>query len=162
MTDEHGDDVTEEPQPNVLVVAAGTVTVLPTEPGEVYSDPINRPKDGKPSQPASPDATVPPHKRPDYTHPPAGRWLWALLAPLALAEIAALKLNVEWTLSRTVWWILGPAYEPRWWLIGMPLWALLAWTGPHFLWPHLFGGRELVAALVVGLAFALAGVALNR
>lgn len=95
-------------------------------------------------------------KRPDYTHPPAGRWLWALLVPFLLAEVAALKLNVEWTLSRTVWWVLGPAYEPRWWLLGLPLFALLAWTGPHFLWPHVFGPVQL--AVAVGVALTVAGV----
>ena len=97
-----------------------------------------------------------PVKRPDYTHRPKGALLWVLLLPLIAAEIVALKLDVEWTLSRTVWWILGPAYEPRWWLIGLPLWALLAWTGPHFLWPHLFGGWALTAT--VGVALAAAGV----
>lgn len=95
-------------------------------------------------------------KRPDYTHRPKGAGLWALLVPFLLAEVVALRFDVEWTLSRTVWWVLGPAYEPRWWLLGFPLWALLLWTGPHFLWPHLFG--PLALTLAVGVALAVAGV----
>lgn len=106
------------------------------------------------------DATVVPlrRKRPDYTHRPKGAGLWALLVPFLLAEVVSLRLDVEWTLSRTVWWVLGPEGEPRWWLIGLPLWGLLLWTGPHFLWPHLWGGRELTGIVLVMLAAALVGI----
>lgn len=138
VSTENARDRTEPVNPPVLVVAAGNVTVLP-------------------SQPASPDATVPPHgKRPDYTHRPKGAVMWVLLIPFLAAEVVALKLDVEWTLSRTIWWLLGPAHEPRWWLVGFPLWALLAWTGPHFLWPHVFGGWTLT--VMVGVALVAAGI----
>lgn len=102
-------------------------------------------------------------KRPDYTHRPRGAYAWlAILLPVLAYELWGVARDVEHTLSRTVWWLLGPAYEPRWWLAGLPLAALLAWTGPHFLWPGTFGGRELLVILAVALVSALVGVALTR
>ena len=94
-------------------------------------------------------------------HRPKGALLWALLLPPIAAEIVALRLDVEWTLSRTVWWVLGPEGEPRWWLLGFPLWGLLLWTGPHLLWPWWCDGRVLLGVTVVMLAVGVAGV-LNR
>ena len=90
-------------------------------------------------------------KRADYTHRPPGALLWLLmLITPAVVEVVALLIGrTDYTLSRSLWWALGPPYEPRWWLLGMPLGALLLWVWPHFMWPHRWDGVTLLAMVIV-------------
>lgn len=99
-----------------------------------------------------------PQKQPDYTHRPKGAPVWALLLPLIVVELWAVATNVEYTLSRTVWWLLGPELRPRWWLVGMPLSALLLWSVPHFLTAGRVGPVHLLWTLGLSLVIACIGV----
>lgn len=103
---------------------------------------------------------VEPRKRPDYTHVPDGAlvWLLLLITPAVLEVIAAFSGRIEYTFSRTVWWALGPPYEPRWWLLGMPFAAFCMWLAPHFLWPHYVTGIVLGAMVAIALVIGIIGV----
>ena len=101
-------------------------------------------------------------KRPDYTHRPRGFYAWLVpVVALVAYEVYGVARDVEHTLSRTVWYLLGPEWEPRWLLVGWPLAALCLWLGPHFLFPHWVGGRELAALVALAFTFAV-GVLLIR
>lgn len=127
-------DQHDEPKPPVLVVA-DNVTVLPAAP-----------------------------KRPDHTRRPPGAFVWlVLLATPALLEVVALVTRrFPWTLSHSVWWAQGPPESTRWWLVALPVFGLVQWASFHFLLGPRVDGWFLVGALVVMLAFGVAGVALNR
>ena len=90
-----------------------------------------------------------------------GFWL-ALLFLLAVAETGALRRAlVGDTLSETVWWVYGPAFGLRWWLLGCMVGALLVWAGVHFMWPPV-AARALIAAEVVAVVVAVSGWLLTR
>lgn len=88
-------------------------------------------------------------------------WL-ALLFLLAVAETGALRRAlVGDTLSETVWWVYGPAFGLRWWLLGCCVGALLLWAGVHFMWPPV-AWRALLAVEAVALVVAVSGWLLTR
>lgn len=101
-------------------------------------------------------------KRPPSTRP-GGAVVWlSVLVPLVVLEVWAVFRDVSWTLSETIAWVLGPAFEPRWWFLGMPLAALLLWAAPHLLFIDRIHGGHLLAAWGVSLVVALVGWLLTR
>lgn len=88
-------------------------------------------------------------------------WL-SLIFLLAVAETGALRRAlVGDTLSETVWWVYGPAFGLRWWLLGCMVGALLLWAGVHFMWPPV-AWRALLAVEAVALVVAVSGWLLTR
>lgn len=102
-------------------------------------------------------------KRPDYTHRPKGAFVWLpVLAVLFAYEMFGAVTNIEHTLSRTVWWVLGPQYETRWWFTMPPLAALLLWCIPHFATEGRVGPVVLVVMLGVSLLAGAVGAYVTR
>ena len=101
---------------------------------------------------------------PDRRRPhPAWQGFWGvLIALLVVAETGALRRAlVGDTLSETIWWVYGPTFGLRWWVLGCTVGALLLWAGVHFMWPPV-AWRALVTIEVAALIVALAGWLLTR
>lgn len=106
-----------------------------------------------------------PKKDWDERQRPEGLWFYlTLFGAIVAREVHALATGqTTWTVSAILWWAAGPRWEPRWWLVYVGVLVPFGlWLIAHIGAREFVQGRELVAALAVGLAFALAGIALNR
>lgn len=106
------------------------------------------------------DETDAPGKKPLPVQRDRGSIFWLVVVPLAVVyELAAIAVGkTAWTLSGVTWSFLEPRYSTQWWLVGLPLAALLLWLPPHFLfradgWVLLW---MVLAALVVAAVGILA------
>lgn len=106
-----------------------------------------------------------PKKEWDERQRPAGLVFWVGIVLVALVrEVWALVAGqTTWTASAVMWWAAGPRWEPRWWLVYVGgIVPFLLWLIAHVGAREYVQGRELVAAVALGLAFALGGIVLNR
>lgn len=93
-------------------------------------------------------------KAQDYTAKPAGANVLLLLVGALVGLVAAIESygirhNIQWTVSRTYWWLAGPEWSPRWAVVNLLNLGFFAWWIVHAAFPHWVGGRELFVTLAV-------------